>query len=188
MLWVITSPDFIREEEKIIPDLLAAGADRVLIRKPIWEQDAYRQLLDKLPASVYSKLLIRNNYQLAVAYKLAGCHWTEAAAFLPELEHSTGIHQSSEIQAKDSRFSTLLLSPVFDSISKTGYQGRHAHIVNNHNRRVLAMGGIDHNNISQLSSWNYQGAALLGAIWKTPSAAIQSFLKIQQAWKCVRQS
>ncbi|WP_158563251.1 thiamine phosphate synthase [Chitinophaga silvatica] len=183
MLWVITAPHFIRDEVSIITDLIHAGANRVIIRKPDWKPEEYELLLNQLPSSIYSKILIRNHYQLAEQYCLAGIHWNQTPTFTTGKEHCTGIHNINELTEKDRRFNTLLLSPVFDSISKPGYKGLHACKIETQNRTVLALGGVNHTNIASLKNWNFNGAALLGAIWKHPETAIQSFLKIQKAWK-----
>lgn len=98
-------------------------------------------------------------------------------------ENSTGIHSTEDITSTDKRFQTLLLSPVFNSISKPGYHGRIEGILpDKNNRPVLALGGVDHTNIHLLRHWQFDGAALLGAIWKTPAQAVENYYRIQQLW------
>jgi thiamine-phosphate pyrophosphorylase len=183
MLWIITAPHAVDHETAIIPALLRAGADRLLIRKPGWTAENYERLLQQLPHDAYSRILIRDHHALAVKYGLAGVHWSSYPVFVPGLEHSRGVHNPEEIEQQDNRFNTLLLSPVFDSISKPGYKGLHNKSMKKFNRSVLALGGIDHTNISRLREWNFSGAALLGAIWQEPANAINRFKNILEIWK-----
>jgi len=212
LIWIITSPERIHEEVDIIAALLAAGVERVLLRKPGWSTAQYTALLDKLPPECYNRILIRDHSALADRYGLAGVHWSgegmhrlllgavagngktapvtgkteQPTRYLsPEnfKENSTGIHSTDSITLTDKRFQTLLLSPVFNSISKPGYHGRlEGRLPDKNNRQVLALGGVDHTNIHLLRNWHFDGAALLGAIWKTPAQAVENYYRIQQLW------
>ncbi|MBO9728898.1 MAG: thiamine phosphate synthase [Chitinophaga sp.] len=187
MIWVITSPERIHEEVQIISGLLSAGASRVVLRKPGWTQEQYRALLEGIPPDYYGRLLIRDEPLLATEYGLAGVHWSKAAntfhAAAAYSENSIGIHSADEITVMSKRYSVLLLSPVFDSISKPGYTGRAAGTLTNKDHRpVLALGGVDHTNIISLKKWQFDGAALLGAVWQTPAKAVENYYRIQELW------
>ncbi|TWF44818.1 thiamine-phosphate pyrophosphorylase [Chitinophaga polysaccharea] len=188
MIWVITSPDAIPGEGIIIGELLQAGASRVLIRKPGWTMEQYIGLLAHIDPVCYPRIVIRDHALLAGVYGLAGVHWSgmQAAAnkntLITTRENSIGIHTISEITSTDIRYNTLLLSPVFDSISKPGYAGRHQAILVNNRRTVLALGGVDHTNIHLLKQWHFSGAALLGSIWRTPEKAVEHYSRMQQLW------
>lgn len=208
MIWIITSPERIHEEVNIIAALLVAGVERVLLRKPDWSTAQHTALLDKLPPECYSRLLIRDHAALAARYGLGGVHWSgeemhrlftgngktlpvtskteqPTRSLSPEnfKENSTGIHSADDITLTDKRFQTLLLSPVFNSISKPGYHGLlEGMLPDKNNRQVLALGGVDHTNIHLLRNWQFDGAALLGAIWKTPAQAVENYYRIQQLW------
>ncbi len=186
MIWIITSPEQINDEEKVIAALLSTGVARILLRKPNWSTEQYAALLDQLPPTYYNRLLIRDHPMLAAAYGLAGVHWSGEGMrqlAISEKENSTGIHTIEEITLTDTRIHTLLLSPVFNSISKPGYEGQfEKQLPNKNNRQVLALGGVDHTNISLLKQWHFDGAALLGAIWKTPANAVENYHRIQELW------
>lgn len=224
MIWIITSPERLHEEARIIDELLSAGTSRVLLRKPRWNAEQYATLLDKINPDGYNRIMIRDQPLLANDYGLSGVHWSGTARALLETDfliannaenkkndtsytaaqvwinasngansispapekftaNSTGIHSADKITLTNKRYSTLLLSPVFDSISKPGYQGTSAGILTNKdNRPVLALGGVDHTNIILLKQWHFDGAALLGAIWKTPAKAVENYYRIQQLW------
>jgi len=218
VIWIITSPERIHDEEKIIESLLSAGVARILLRKPNWSTEQYAALLDQLPPAYYNRLLIRDQPALAAAYGLAGVHWSgegirqlavaekantgivDAQDNQPDATHltkqpahytspenakenSTGIHSIEEITLTDTRIHTLLLSPAFNSISKPGYEGQFGkQLLNKNNRQILALGGVDHTNIALLKQWHFDGAALLGAIWKTPAYAVENYYRIQELW------
>lgn len=66
----------------------------------------------------------------------------------------------------------IFLSPVFDSISKSGYSSAFTHeqlaeaalrgIIDH---RVFALGGVTPDKYSFLQRYHFGGAAMLGAIW-----------------------
>ena len=63
------------------------------------------------------------------------------------------------------------ISPVFPSISKKGY-GENSTILNDIKKRtrsnvkLIALGGINENNINEVFESELDGVALLGAIWE----------------------
>ena len=85
----------------------------------------------------------------------------------------------------------VLLSPVFDSISKKDYHAnytseelRKAHKAGIIDKKVIALGGIDADNIRQVKDYGFGGAAILGAIWDKFDTRIDSdFDKIIEHFK-----
>jgi thiamine-phosphate pyrophosphorylase len=73
---------------------------------------------------------------------------------------------------------------VFDSISKQGYKGVAANDFYLRNEQkplqVIALGGIDAQHIQPVTNMNFDGAALLGAIWGEPENAIENFKLCKQ--------
>ena len=66
----------------------------------------------------------------------------------------------------------VLLSPIFDSISKDDYTSRFTPVQLRElakrkiiDKKVMALGGVDLENIGDLKSYGFGGAVLLGAIW-----------------------
>ena len=67
----------------------------------------------------------------------------------------------------------LLLSPIFDSISKQGYRSgfsdeelRRASDEGIIDHKVIALGGVTPDRIGYLESLNFGGVAMMGAIYK----------------------
>ncbi|GAA6529534.1 hypothetical protein LPYR103PRE_15070 [Segatella asaccharophila] len=69
----------------------------------------------------------------------------------------------------------VFLSPVFDSISKSGYcsafplsalkQAQEEGIID---RKVIALGGVTYDKLPLLESLSFGGGAMLGEIWGKP--------------------
>jgi len=77
-----------------------------------------------------------------------------------------------EVETTVSRFNYVLMSPVYDSISKQGYrsgyskdelkQAQESGVIH---EKVVALGGISEVNLAEIKSLGFGGAALLGDIW-----------------------
>lgn len=196
MLWIVTSPERIYEEAKIIADLLQAGASYILLRKPSWQTADYLAFLDNTDPQWLPRFIIRDQPAAGCHFPVGGLHLSASARAGTDNRDlqrfalcSTSIHDTAAIGIMPPSFSVLLLSPVFDSISKTGYQGRFAKpLPDKHGKQILALGGVNASNIHRLKAWHFDGAALLGAIWQQPDKAVTIFQRIQQRWNSNDQS
>ena len=199
MLLVITPADHLPGETECWKELLSAGADAILLRKPGWTEDDYVNLLEQTDPAVYPHILIAQYCQLQQRYGLLGAHFSEnlrnstPPQWLEALRSegcllSTGIHHTSTLPVMRAHWDLLLLSPVFDSISKPGYKGqvetgfRLQRDISAGNARVLALGGVDQNNAGLAQQMGFDGIALLGAVWQEPDKAVEHFIEIKKQW------
>lgn len=199
MLLIITHADHLPGETERWKELLSAGADAILLRKPGWTEDNYVTLLDQTDPEIYPQLLIAQYCQLQRRYGLLGAHFSEhlrnstPPQWLEAMRSegcllSTGIHDTSTLPVMTAHWDLLLLSPVFDSISKPGYKGqvkegfRLPRDGNSSKSRVLALGGVDQSNAGLARQMGFNGIALLGAVWQKPDKAVDHFIKIKKAW------
>lgn len=197
MLSIITPPERIYEEAKILRELLQAGAGSVLLRKPGWSVQQYASLLDSIDPACYPGIRISQYPELCRQYGLGGVHFGEAArsTLTPlQMEYfnqqhwhtSTSIHTPAMIPVLGNTWETLLLGPVFNSISKPGYNSSIKADTRLNKTgctaRIIALGGVDHTNIHLLRPMCFDGAALLGAIWQKPARAITNYNRIQEIW------
>jgi len=198
MIQVISHSTSLPGESTCFQQLLAAGADSILLRKPGWQAAQYEQLLQETDPSCYSKIMIAGYPSLCSQYGLLGIHLGEAArATLREDELltyyqagwrlSTSIHAVETLQITGDIWHQVLLAPVFDSISKPGHNspfkpGFHLQ-KDGYPGKVLALGGIDHTTAAKARSMQFDGIALLGAIWQEPAEAISNFCHIRDIWK-----
>ena len=199
MLVVITPADHLPGETECWKELLSAGADAILLRKPGWTEDDYVNLLEQTDPAVYPHILIAQYCQLQQRYGLLGAHFSEnlrnstPPQWLEALRSegcllSTGIHHTKDLPVMRAYWDLLLLSPVFDSISKPGYKGqvetdfRLQRDIRAGNARVLALGGMDQSNAGLAQQMGFDGIALLGALWQEPDKAVQHFTEIKKEW------
>jgi len=203
MLLVITHADHLPGETECWKELLSAGADAILLRKPGWTEDDYVSLLERTDPACYSRILIAQYCLLQQRYGLLGAHFSEhlrdstPPQWLEALRSegcllSTGIHHSGALPAMTAHWDLLLLSPVFDSISKPGYKGQVPEgfrlgdsgqlAVGSRQSRVLALGGVDQGNAAMAKQMGFDGIALLGAVWQDPRKAVENFIEIKREW------
>ena len=81
-------------------------------------------------------------------------------------------HSLEDIKANKKGHEYLFFNPVFDEHSKQSYMGdytplelRKAHKAGIIDKKVIALGGIDIDNIRQVKDYGFGGAAIMGALW-----------------------
>lgn len=180
---VITLPRVMEGEAKALMEICKEPcAPIVHIRKPESSEAEVERLLNRLKASGcdMSRLTIHYNEPLARKYGLGGVHLRgeelEKGAGAG-LRRSLSTHSWKEVQQYAGRVDYLFISPLFDSISKPGYRSgldpeetfsRLAH----HDGRVVALGGISADTITQVERLGFNGAAVLGAVWSVDEGRI----------------
>jgi thiamine-phosphate pyrophosphorylase len=96
---------------------------------------------------------------------------------------STSIHQIEQHDTLPTCFSYAFFGPVFDSISKKGYHG----VVNGNFRltkkpvSLIALGGISTSNLENIQAMNFDGAAILGALWEQSEDAVMNFCRLRDS-------
>jgi thiamine-phosphate pyrophosphorylase len=180
-LIVITAERFFDGETNALHLLFAHGLERLHVRKPDASFDDTKRFIEDIDAAFHPKIVLHDHYDLTHRFRLKGIHLNRRnRAVNPALYRARGLtvsrscHSFEEIAScrKAEATDYVFLSPVFDSISKSGYRQRftpeelsHAHdrgLVNGH---VIALGGITAANIASLRSCGFGGVAVLGALW-----------------------
>lgn len=188
MIWALTAPIALPDEAKRLNDLLGAGLDILVLRKP---GGSCEQLLEQLDTRYYRKILLAGPPEIAARLGLLGVHMSEARRqALPGglqkprgLYGSTAIHSDRAIPLLSQYWDSLLLSPVFDSISKPGYKAGSFRLTGNHYAKLVALGGINAETAPLAKSMGFDGVALMGALWENVGASLQTFERIKQAWR-----
>lgn len=176
MKWiVITKPEFITNEATYIEQLLEAGIDLLHLRKPDSCLEDCERLIQQINPKWYSRIVVHDHFELCEKYHLHGIHLNRRNHQIPEGfsgSISRSCHSLEEVTNSKERFDYVFLSPIFDSISKQGYQHAFTEetlskaaqegIIDEH---VIALGGISEDKIPQLKAWHFGGAAFLGAVW-----------------------
>ncbi len=189
-LIVISHPDLLPGEATIIQQMFEEGLAFFHLRKPGAGEQAVRQLLDAIPAVYHNRIAMHGFFHLMPEYNIHRWHFREehrqatTAESLFQLKDkgytlSTSVHDIETIQNLSSCFSYTFFSPVFDSISKQQYRGVAGNDFYLTDEQkpvpVIALGGIDAGNIKKVSEMNFDGAAVLGAIWNEPAKAVENF-------------
>jgi thiamine-phosphate pyrophosphorylase len=137
----------------------------------------------------FTREIIRNN----AAYNIKVQAWLHDHGKLA----SVSAHSLDEIKAFAGGFDHVLVSPVFESISKVGHQyawnfpelknmlaGLHSlHPAGMSERtpsRFFAVGGVDVPKIPEIKAMHFDGFAVLGALWQEPAMAVERFIDIKR--------
>ena len=111
---VISAPDFLPGEAEAVTALLEAGAWRVHVRKPEADAESIARLLEEFPQCYRSRLSMhdrQNSRNPSVPDGFGGMV-------------SRSCHSIAELSQYSSVCDYMFLSPIFDSISKSGYVSR----------------------------------------------------------------
>lgn len=194
---VISSPDPIAEEPQRINQLFEAGLEYFHLRKPHYPKEQIRRLLLQIEQVHYHKIALHQHHDLAGECGINRLHYTEKSRSHTHPERwlkqqsegyrlSTSVHTVEVLGSLPSCFAYTFFGPVFNSISKSGYQAvpvGPALIEAAKTVPVIALGGIDAGNVLEIPKLKFDGAALLGSIWGSPEQALTTFIKIKEKWQ-----
>lgn len=188
---VITNPFSIENESQIIQQLFEEGLALLHIRKLSYSEKEMRNFLLNIDAIFHSKLVLHNYHKLTEEFEINRIHFSEKelanpARFQKPCRYifSTATHSMETFNDLENEFEYAFLSPVFESISKEGY-GKNSTILEaiknrtNFNSELVALGGINENNIKRALDSGFDSVALLGTIWLQDNP-IQKFKQCQK--------
>ena len=171
----ITTPVVDDDDVCLIQGLLKCGIDCIHLRKPDSGIQECRKLLEKLTEQDRSNIIIHDYPELYEEFGLKGIHTNRNITFLPKGYdgfRTRSCHSFDEITRYKDEYDYLFLSPVFDSISKSGYKSAFSTadlmdasangIIDD---KVIALGGVTFGSIPYLKSLNFGGVAMIGAIY-----------------------
>lgn len=177
---VITNPFFIEDEIRILHSLLEEGLSLLHIRKPDFSELEMAQFINQIKLEFRSNLVL-HNHQLAEDFGINRFHFSEKerkelpARFskpyrLKCKSISTSTHSIEDFNSLENDFDYAFLSPVFKSISKENYYPEkdlfeEIKSRRNHKTKMVALGGIDSENIQKSLENGFDDVALLGTIW-----------------------
>lgn len=174
-LILITTPTYFVEEDKILTALFEEGLDTLHLRKPGTAPMFAERLLTLIPEQYHKRIVVHGHFYLKEEYKLKGIHLNARnprplEGYKGQL--SCSCHSLDEVQEQKPHCDYVFLSPVFDSISKLNYNAaytpeelRTAARTGIVDKKVIALGGIDEDNLLEVKDFGFGGAAVLGALW-----------------------
>ncbi|WP_324674523.1 thiamine phosphate synthase [Hymenobacter sp. GOD-10R] len=193
-LLLISPPEESPNEISTLVQLFEAGLGLFHLRKPYWPEAQLEDYFRAIPALFHSRIVLHSHYALAQRYALHGLHLparsrhTWRPSLLPVGQSlSTSFHTLEEVQQHRRHYDYVLLSPIFDSISKAGYGSafdlgslpqalQQLQYRAQYAPHVIALGGITAENVGAAQQAGFAGAAVLGAVWQAPDpvAAFQA--------------
>lgn len=187
---VITPPErqYIEGLASDIVDVASNCICKVHLRIPGASETDFRKVLDSLEPAYHQHIVLCDHYALLAEYDVAGVYlpYRRVAEWrdIPLAPHQTiavGAHSLQELQELPFTPDYALLSPLFDSISKEGYQGNSALLSCREELLklpypVYALGGITPERQETVAKAGYAGVAVLGDIWSQPQERRQERL------------
>lgn len=172
---VITKPVFFDGEAETISRYVRDGM-LVHVRKPGATVDAVERLLMSLPADVLSGIVLHDAFELASKYGVYGVHLNSRNPQPPQGwggSVSRSCHSFDEVEEWKHKLHYVSLSPIFDSISKQGYQSAFTREMIDAavsrgviDHKVYALGGVTFNKIEEVKQMGFGGTMILGDAWK----------------------
>lgn len=203
---LITNPVFIENEINIINLLFEEGLALLHIRKPDFSELETAQFIHQIKMDFRSNLVLHSHHNLAEDFGINRIHFSEKerkdnldspAGFTKPYSYkneskSTSTHSIEDFNSLEKGFDYAFLSPVFKSISKENYFPEKDLFTalksrTNYKTKVIALGGIDSQNIQETLEKGFNDVALLGSIWNRENP-IKQFKLCQQIVRSYLQS
>ncbi|WNW02899.1 thiamine phosphate synthase [Tenacibaculum sp. HL-MS23] len=195
MIVLIAPEKDVANEIEILHQLFEAGLEYYHLRKPFKDLEAHVSYLNKIDEKYHNKIIVHYFHELTNEFNLKGIHFQEQKR-RDALENgnryfiglnmlgktmSSSFHEPKDIEVCDIEFDYHLLSPVFSSISKKGYEGRGFN-VNNIDKSIVGMGGINKETIAQTIELGFKGIGVLGGVWNAENP-VESFREIKRHYQ-----
>lgn len=160
----VTLPGFFEGEAALVELMLRRGIWRVHVRKPGATAAQVAALIGEIAPELRPRLSVHYFPDVAQAMG-TGLNLNAACPVAPAGFRgvlSRSCHSQAEL-ANDVDYS--FLSPIFNSISKPGYEARFDLDTLRVDRRTVALGGVVPENLGRLRRAEFGGAAMLGYLW-----------------------
>ena len=177
---LITNPFFVENEIDILHSLLEEGLSLLHIGKPNFSELEMAQFIHQIKLEFRVNLVLHTQHQLGEDFGINRYHFSEkernnrfqslARFSKPCRYKSTSTHSIEDFNSLENSFDYAFLSPVFKSISKENYLPKTDLFEalksrTNYKTKMIALGGIDTENIQKTLENGFDDIALLGTIW-----------------------
>lgn len=181
---VITNPSAIENEISSINSLFEEGLSLLHIRKPDFSELEMAQFVHQIKVEFRSNLVLHNHHHLAENFGVERIHFSEKERkydtdfparfskpfWYKNATKSTSTHSIEDFNSLENDFDYVFLGPLFKSISKENYHPKTdlfkaLKFRTNYKIKVIALGGIDPENIQKTMENGFDDIALLGTIW-----------------------
>ncbi|WP_044401811.1 thiamine phosphate synthase [Lacinutrix sp. Hel_I_90] len=180
MIVVIAPEQDVRDEILILNQLFEAGLEYYHLRKPEKNYLEHCTYLSQVDSKYHNRIVVHYFHELINEFNLKGIHFQEQkrrdnidnpGRYFKALNMfgktiSSSFHELEELATCEFEFDYHLLSPVFSSVSKKGYEGR-GFDVNHIDKRIIGMGGVTTSNLAEFIKLGYKGVGVLGGVWNS---------------------
>ncbi len=195
MIVLIAPEKDIPNEIEILQQLFEEGLEYYHFRKPDKNYEEHVAYLNQIDEKYHDRIVTHYFHELINEFNLKGIHFQEQKR-IDALDNgneyfigldmigktmSSSFHEPSALENCDIEFDYHLLSPVFSSISKKGYEGR-GFDVNHIDKTIIGMGGINTDTIEKTLALGFQGIGVLGGVWNVEKP-VESFKNIKRHYE-----
>jgi thiamine-phosphate pyrophosphorylase len=185
-LIILSPPENCPRELRLVERILRRTAVTFHLRKPGRGAGEVADYLQQIPADLHRRIMVHGHRELLDRFDLKGIHFPENERRChpqrirqlrqqrPDCRISSAFHRISDLSDTDNAFDYIFLSPVFDSISKRGTRAAFNHgdlkrFLSQTAHMVIALGGIDAQQVATAAALGFRGIAVLGAVWNAPA-------------------
>ena len=190
MIIVVSSPGIVANESDIINELFEEGLELFHFRKPGITNDQLLKAIEKIDSHYLDRIAWHHHPN---GFPVKRMHFSEehrgnqGREDLLSLKKegkvlSTSIHSLDNEEGLFPLFDYAFFGPVFNSISKNNYKSVITKEFNVSGRKtnLIAIGGIDANNVIDAYKMGFHGIAVLGAVWQKGNP-VENFKHIRKA-------
>ncbi|NRR90367.1 thiamine phosphate synthase [Winogradskyella undariae] len=195
MIVLIAPENDIPNEIEILNQLFREGLLVYHLRKPEKNYEEHVAYLNKIDKEYHNRIVVHYFHELINDFNLKGIHFQEQkridhidnpGQYFKNLDMfgktiSSSFHDPDVLKTCYFEFDYHLLSPVFSSISKKGYQGK-GFEVNHIDKTIIGMGGISEETIEETIKLGFKGIGVLGGVWNTENP-VESFKSIKRSYQ-----
>ena len=190
-LWVTTSPDDFTSEFDDIEEMFKRGLARLILQKRNATEAQYERWLMGLPMEYRDRIWVRGTPDMAERLDVRGCV-IDAAVLAQEIPERwkrvnciAVCRDLSQLESLPEWVAGALVGPVFqpqsalEPVKTLGAQSISGIFdkAQENPPRVIAFGGIDHENLDDIKKLPLQGISVLGGIWNYADP-VNAFIKL----------
>lgn len=174
-LALFTTPEDLLSEIDSLEHLLEEGVDFLHVRKDNKDHEYMTKIINHIPKKYRPQVVLHGHRNIAEHYGLGGLHHKTGTVYLEDCQtdfQTKAFHSIEEIKACKKPYEYGFLSPIFNSISKPGYDAKFKEdelkdFLNSKQKPfpIFALGGIEESTIDKARELGFDGVGVLGAIW-----------------------
>ena len=185
---LLTHPKEQANETTLLNTFFEEGLETLHLHKPDYVVAQLQEYLNKIDTRWHPKIVLHayppnldTHHPLnEITANLKGIHLPERVRMeampLPDKFKvvSTSFHHLKDLLACEGNYEYLFISPIFNSISKQGYQAAFelndlADAISRSKYPVIGMGGIATDKMQTVRDLGFAGVGVLGGVWQADS-------------------